>query len=42
MSEQFPEPETVPLSEVPIEWWWTEGTTYDLPTYGAEMLGDEF
>lgn len=32
----------VALVDVPIEWWWTEGSTYDLPTYGVEMLGEEF
>lgn len=32
----------VALSDVPIEWWWTVGSTYDLPTYGSEMLGKEF
>lgn len=32
----------VALIDVPIEWWWTQGSTYDLPTFGAEMLGAEF
>lgn len=32
----------VALINVPIEFWWTTGDTYDLPTYGAEMLGPDF